>query len=80
MLQAEGIECRSFESGASFFLSGRPENNSIVLLDILLPKQDGFAVFEEMKSRNIDGTVVFMSGLSDSMILNMCVERGAVIF
>jgi len=50
MLEGE-FDCRCFEGGEGLFLGLEEERAALVLLDIMLPGDDGFAILERLKSR-----------------------------
>ncbi|MCL2677622.1 MAG: response regulator transcription factor [Clostridiales bacterium] len=51
-LQAVGFEALGFETGAEFFpeMEKRPEPPALVLLDIMLPEEDGFAILKRLRN------------------------------
>lgn len=56
------------------------EKFDIILLDIMMPKRDGFSVMEEMKEKKIKTPVVILSNLSQEDDAKKAKELGAVAF
>jgi len=55
------FNCRCFGEGRSFFDSLSHEKPDIVLLDIMLPDDDGFSVLEKIKTKTPDVPVILVS-------------------
>lgn len=51
---------------------------SAILMDLMMPKHDGFAVIEDLKKRNDPTPVVIMSNLSQDSDRNKAALAGAV--
>jgi two-component system alkaline phosphatase synthesis response regulator PhoP len=49
MLESEGLECLAAYDGADALLKARTENPDLILLDIMLPKMDGYKVCRLLK-------------------------------
>lgn len=51
---------------------------ALVILDLLLPKKDGFTVLEEMKRKNLlqDSPVIVVSNLGESKNIERCKALG----
>ncbi len=63
-LNKEGLETRIVLDGAEAIDSLIKEKFDIVLLDLVMPKVDGFKVLEEINKRNIKTKVLVLSNLS----------------
>lgn len=61
-LQLGGHECRTAETGAEALAAAERESFDLVLLDIMLPEEDGFSVMEKLRGTGIP--VIFLSALS----------------
>lgn len=48
-LQSTGFEARGFETAKDFFLTLKNEKPELILLDIMLPDQDGIEVLKQLK-------------------------------
>lgn len=49
-LNSTGMEARGFEEGADFFKALEKELPELILLDIMLPGEDGLSILKKMKS------------------------------
>lgn len=49
-LETTGFQARGFETGKEFRAALEEELPELVLLDIMLPGEDGYAIMEKMKS------------------------------
>lgn len=56
------------------------EKFDIILLDIMMPKRDGFSIMLEMKTKKIKTPVVVLSNLSQEDDAKKAKELGAVAF
>lgn len=50
-LNATALPAKGFESGASFFAALEEELPSLVLLDVMLPGEDGFEILKRLRAR-----------------------------
>ncbi len=55
-------------------------NPDIVLLDIVMPKLDGFGVLEILSKRSSSPHVIVVSALTQEMLIARAIELGAVFF
>lgn len=78
-LEREGYEVQSAESGEAALQRIADGTFDLVLLDVLMPGMDGFAVLERIKgdpkTRNIP--VIMISALDDLSSVVRCIEHGA---
>jgi len=56
------------------------EKFDIILLDIMMPKRDGFSIMTEMKAKKIKTPVVVLSNLSQEDDAKKAKELGAIAF
>lgn len=56
------------------------EKFDIILLDIMMPKRDGFSIMLEMKTKKIKTPVVVLSNLSQEDDAKKAKELGAIAF
>lgn len=56
------------------------EKYDIILLDIMMPKRDGFSIMTEMKAKKINTPVVVLSNLSQEDDAKKAKELGAIAF
>ena len=78
--EMEGFEVVVAENGEKGLNSVKKENPSIILLDILLPKMDGFTVLKKLKAdpevKNIP--VILLTNLGQKDDVDKGLELGAV--
>ena len=49
-LQSTGFETKGFEDGHSFFEELKEEKPDLILLDVMLPDEDGISILTKLKS------------------------------
>lgn len=78
--ELEGFQVVSAEDGQKGIDAAKSENPNIILLDILMPKMDGFAVLEQLKkdpdTKNIP--VILLTNLGQKEDVKKGFELGAV--
>ncbi len=50
-LRSTGLEAAGFPDGASFFVALEAQKPSLVLLDVMLPGEDGFEILNKLRAR-----------------------------
>ncbi len=66
-LQASGFEARGFESDAGFWPAMRVELPELVILDIMLPGEDGLTILQQMRASPVTAEIpVIMATARDS--------------
>lgn len=82
VLSEEGYEMLSALDGEIGIRLAREEKPDLILLDIVLPKKDGFEVLQELKSdeatKNIP--VVILTNLEGSTDVERALELGATTY
>ncbi len=63
-LNKEGFKTKIVLDGVEAMDSLIKENYDVVLLDLVMPKMDGFKVLEEINKRNIKTKTIVLSNLS----------------
>lgn len=56
-LNAAGLEARGFSDGKAFFAAMREERPELVLLDVMLPGEDGLTILKRLRSDPAAGTL-----------------------
>ena len=79
-LEKEGYEAKSVEDGSKALEVLDKEKFDLILLDLMMPKLDGFGVLEEIKKRNIKVPVIVSSNLSQDSDFKKAKELGAKDF
>ena len=77
MLKTHGAQTMECGNGLEAINRLEEENPDIILLDILMPEMDGFAVLAEMKKREIEIPVVVLSADIQNSSKERCLELGA---
>ncbi len=79
-LNSEGFETQKAFNGEEGIEFLKKEKYDLVLLDILMPKVDGFAALEEVKEKNIETPVIIISNLSQYLDVKRAFDLGAKDF
>jgi len=80
MLGASDIRSYPFGSGSDFLDSLTDLEPGCVLLDLRMPKMDGFDVMGAMKERDIDWPVIVMTGHGEVQTAVRAMKLGAIDF
>lgn len=77
--ELEGFEVVMADNGEKGFNEAKKKSPDLILLDILLPKLDGFAVLKKLKADNItkDIPVILLTNLGQKDDVEKGVEMGA---
>lgn len=62
-LSSTGFDARGFEDGVSFWSALQTEKPDLVVLDVMLPGMDGFAVLEHIRGESCETPVIFLTAL-----------------
>jgi len=63
-LKKDGFRTMAFHTGQQVIPYVEKHNIDLILLDLIMPKMDGFQILEEMRKRNISIPVIVVSDLS----------------
>ena len=79
-LKDEGFDAIPVDNGETAYATIKKENPNIVLLDLLLPKKNGFEVLQELKADPVTNPipVVILSNLGQQTDLDKGRQLGAV--
>jgi FixJ family two-component response regulator len=80
MLGASDIRSYPFGSGTDFLESLNDLEPGCVLLDLRMPKMDGFDVMTAMQQRDVDWPVIVMTGHGEVQVAVRAMKQGAVDF
>ncbi|GGY45502.1 response regulator [Parvularcula lutaonensis] len=61
LIEGQGVEVVSFADGQHFLDSASPKPGDVVLLDLLLPKVDGYQVAAALRERSVDCRLILIS-------------------
>ena len=76
-LKKDGVRVVVAHDGEQALAQMEKEKPDLMLLDLLMPKMDGFSVLQHMKEKNIHVPVVILSNLKGEMDQKRCKELGA---
>ncbi|MDP2587365.1 MAG: response regulator [bacterium] len=79
-LNHSGFEAKAVFDGEQALQMLESETFDVVLLDLMMPKTDGFAVLEELKKRGISVPVVVVSNLNQPEDIEKAKTLGAADF
>lgn len=81
-LKEEGFEVVSAMDGEEALRKAKAEKPNLILLDIILPKKDGYEVLEELKkdetTKNIP--VILLTNLGSNEDIQKAFDRGATTY
>lgn len=79
-LSISGYNVRCAFDGIEAIELLKKEKFDLILLDLMMPKKDGFTVLQEMKDKGIKVPVIVSSNLSQSEDFSKAKQLGAVDF
>ena len=77
LLEAEGYQTVCAEDGEQALLLFDREQPDFVLLDIMIPGRDGYALCREIRKRNAEVPVIFISAKAEEIDRVVGLELGA---
>jgi FixJ family two-component response regulator len=77
LLESVGLKALPFTSGLAFLDACDAQLNACVLLDVRMPGMGGLNVQEEMRARELNLPVIFVSGHADVPIVVRAFKAGA---
>ncbi|PCK08088.1 MAG: DNA-binding response regulator [Alteromonadaceae bacterium] len=77
LLEAEGYTCILAEDGEVALRIFNPQAVDLVLLDIMMPKKDGYSVCREIRRQDEDIPVIFITAKSEEIDQVLGLELGA---
>jgi FixJ family two-component response regulator len=78
LLKELGFTPRSFSSAVEFLASDAPLLSSCVILDVAMPVMTGPELFRELRRRNLNIPVVFITARKDQAVRARLLNDGAV--
>ncbi len=75
-LEEHGVNVRLARNGEEAIAMIDEERPGLLLLDLLMPRKDGFAVLQHVKDRQYAFPIIILSNLSDEMDDERCRELG----
>ncbi|MCK4525584.1 MAG: response regulator [Candidatus Andersenbacteria bacterium] len=80
VLAQEGYDVLSALDGMSGLDLALKENPDLILLDIILPKMDGFEVLKKLKEKESKIPVIILTNLSDINDIQKALDLGATTY
>ena len=77
IIKAEGYECYEADDGVSGIEQYKNQQPQLVLLDIMMPDKDGYAVCREIRQQDNDVAIIFISAKSEEIDQVLGLELGA---
>lgn len=76
-LQEHGVQTKSVMNGEDALTDITEDQPKLLLLDLLMPKKDGYAVLREIRQKGYTFPVIVMTNLSDPVEQEKCLALGA---
>jgi len=82
VLRQEGFEVLSAEDGEVGLRLAKSEKPDLILLDLILPKKDGFEIIEELKKNpeTADLKIIVLTNLGSSKDVERAIGLGATTY
>lgn len=80
LIKSVGLPVLTFPSARDFLDAYDPDRPGCLVLDIRMPGMSGLQLQEELRSREIDIPVIFITGHGDVPLAVQAMKRGAVEF
>jgi FixJ family two-component response regulator len=80
LLRQFGFAARAFSSAAEFLSSSCVDETSCLVLDIAMPGMSGPELYQELKRRERDIPIIFITGQRDETIRARVLKQGAAGF
>ncbi len=78
LVRAFGFEVCAFSSAEEFLASGRISQTGCLILDIAMPGMSGPELQNELKRRQMDVPIIFITARIDETVRTHVLQRGAV--
>jgi|YelNatPaOPRAMG01_1025707.scaffolds.fasta_scaffold02036_14 DNA-binding response OmpR family regulator len=79
-LKKEGFLIEGISDSENFFEKLKEDHFDLILLDLVLPKMNGFEILEQLKKNFPEQKVVVISNLGSKRDIERCLELGAKDF
>ena len=78
LVKTFGFAVDAFSSGEEFLASGRAPQTECLILDIAMPGMSGPELQSELKRRQLEIPIIFITGVRDEMVRTSMLDKGAV--
>jgi two-component system response regulator VicR len=76
-LKANGAEVRTSMNGEEAIAEIEKQKPALLLLDLLMPKKDGYAVLQHIREKGYTFPIIILSNLSNDIDRDRCLALGA---
>jgi DNA-binding response OmpR family regulator len=76
-LEREGFRIQSVKDGAAALEAAAHEHPALIVLDVMLPKLDGFEVCRQMRAANISSAIIMLTARDEDIDKILGLELGA---
>jgi DNA-binding response OmpR family regulator len=76
-LSLEGFDVETVCDGKEAVEAIEKQQFDLILLDLRMPRMDGFAVLQYLSKRASSPPVIMLTGIDDTQIASQCVKLGA---
>lgn len=80
LLEVFGYSVQTFSSAAEFLSSAQMTDTKCLVLDISMPVMGGVALYAELRRRNVDIPVVFMTGHAQAIDVSEAQSLGPCLY
>ncbi|MEI6228442.1 MAG: response regulator [Candidatus Saccharibacteria bacterium] len=77
-LTHEGLDAKAVFNGAEAIAALKSENFDLVLLDLVMPQEDGFKVLQDIQDLGLKAAVIVSSNLSQEEDISRAKTLGAI--
>jgi len=78
LLKELGFDARTFSSAREFLASDAPLQSSCLILDVAMPGMSGPELFRELRGRDLNIPIVFITARKDEAVRSHLLSEGAV--
>jgi two-component system alkaline phosphatase synthesis response regulator PhoP len=76
-LQSEGFEVRSAAEGEAGFALAQEENFDLIILDVMLPKKNGYDVCRDLRRKNVETPILMLTAKGETIDKVLGLKLGA---
>lgn len=80
LLESEGWEVADYGTAREFLINDRPSLIGCIIMDIAMPQMSGEELFRELRERDYEVPVIFLTGHGDIDMAVRLMKHGAVDF
>lgn len=80
LLSTVGITCKEFDSAETFVAEAHSAPSTFILLDLMLPGEGGFSLWERLREQAVPPVVVMLTGHGDVQLAVKALRSGVFHF